>query len=153
LGSRRFRDALLTIRQSRDAFAEIKENFRGLPYPAITASFWNVGFNDRLRQSRHGRFCTASEKAGIRRRVRIQDAQLTAAKVSNPGFRGKARNSPDISKGISQSGMCKFESSEVGLAVASVTLFSSPNKYLRIGSPLVTDPRADFSDSHFHWDH
>ena len=49
--------------------------------------------------------------------MRIQDAQLTAAKVSNPGFRGKARNSPDISKGISQSGMCKFESSEVSQPV------------------------------------
>jgi hypothetical protein len=70
-----------------------------------------------LRQSRHGRFCTASEKAGIRRRVRIQNAQLTAAKVSNPGFRGKAGIPPDISKGISQSGMCEFESSEVSQAL------------------------------------
>jgi hypothetical protein len=52
----------------------------------------------------------------IQRRVHIQDAQLPAAKVSNPRFRGKARNSPDISKGISRSGMCKFESSEVSQA-------------------------------------
>ena len=78
-----------------------------------------------LRQSRHDRFCTASEKAGIRRRVRIQNAQLTAAKVSNPGFRGKARNSPDISKGISQSGMCKFESSDVSRAVSQLEIVHS----------------------------
>jgi hypothetical protein len=45
--------------------------------------------------------------------VQIEYAQLTAAKVSNPKFRGKRGNSPDISKGISQSGMCRFESSEV----------------------------------------
>jgi hypothetical protein len=44
-------------------------------------------------------------------------SQLTAAKVSNPGFRRKARNSADNSKGISQLGMYKFESSEVSQAV------------------------------------
>jgi hypothetical protein len=48
--------------------------------------------------------------------VRIQYPQLTAAKVSNPKFRGKCGNFLDISKGISQSGMCKFESSEVSQA-------------------------------------
>jgi hypothetical protein len=45
--------------------------------------------------------------------VRGQNAQLTAAKVSAPGFGGKCGNSPDISKGIHQLGMCKFESSQV----------------------------------------
>jgi hypothetical protein len=49
--------------------------------------------------------------------VRIEYAQLTAAKVSNPKFRRKRGNSPDISKGISQSGMCKFESSEVNVSL------------------------------------
>jgi hypothetical protein len=44
-------------------------------------------------------------------------AQLTAAKVSNPKFRGKVGNSLDISKGICQSGMCKFESSRPSQAV------------------------------------
>jgi hypothetical protein len=54
--------------------------------------------------------------SGILRRVRIQYPQLTAAKVSNPKFRGKCGNFLDISKGISQSGICKFESSEVSQA-------------------------------------
>jgi hypothetical protein len=49
--------------------------------------------------------------------VRIWDIQLPAAKVSNPNFEEKSGNSPDISKGISQSGMCKFESSQVSQAV------------------------------------
>jgi hypothetical protein len=49
--------------------------------------------------------------------VRIRNAQLLAAKVSNPGFRGNVRNSPDISKGISELGMCEFESSQVSQAV------------------------------------
>jgi hypothetical protein len=49
--------------------------------------------------------------SGILRGVRIQYPQLTAAKVSNPKFRGKRGNFLDISKGNSQSGMCKFESS------------------------------------------
>jgi hypothetical protein len=49
--------------------------------------------------------------------VRIRDIQLPAAKVSNPNFAEKSGNSPDISKGISQSGMCKFESSQVSQAV------------------------------------
>jgi hypothetical protein len=49
--------------------------------------------------------------------VRIRDTQLPAAKVSNPDFEEKCGNSPDISKGISQSGMCKFESSRVSQAV------------------------------------
>jgi hypothetical protein len=48
--------------------------------------------------------------------VRIKDTQLPAAKVSNPNFAKKSRNSPDISKGISQSGMYKFESSQVSQA-------------------------------------
>jgi hypothetical protein len=65
----------------------------------------------------HDRFCTASGKAGIQRRVRIQDAQLTAAKVSNPDFEEKCGNSPDISKGISQLGIYRFESSEVSQAL------------------------------------
>ena len=44
-------------------------------------------------------FCTAYQKAGIQRRVRIQNAQLTAAKVSNPRFRGKVRKFPRHFKG------------------------------------------------------
>jgi hypothetical protein len=103
-----------------------------VPYRASGLVHWHKAdvsgpANDfcSLRQSRHDRFCTASEKAGIRRRVRIQNAQLTAAKVSNPGFRGKARNSPDISKGISQSGMCKFESSDVSQAVSQLEIVHS----------------------------
>jgi hypothetical protein len=48
--------------------------------------------------------------------VRIRNAQLLAAKVSNPRFRGKVRNSPDISKGIFELGMCEFESSQVSQA-------------------------------------
>jgi hypothetical protein len=52
-----------------------------------------------MRQRRRSRFCTAPEKAGIQRRVRIQDAQLTAAKVSNPRFRGKVRKFPRHFKG------------------------------------------------------
>jgi hypothetical protein len=43
--------------------------------------------------------------------------QLSAAKVSNPKFGEKVRNSSGISKGILNSGMCKFESSQVSQAV------------------------------------
>ena len=69
----------------------------------------HIGFGSRafLNPNRSG------SASGILRRVRIQYPQLTAAKVSNPKFRGKCGNFLDISKGISQSGMCKFESSEV----------------------------------------
>jgi hypothetical protein len=49
--------------------------------------------------------------------VRIRNTQLLAAIVSNPRFRGKVRNSPDISKGISELGMCEFESSQISQAV------------------------------------
>jgi hypothetical protein len=38
-------------------------------------------------------------------------------KSPTPNFEEKCGNSPDISKGISQSGMCKFESSQVSQAV------------------------------------
>lgn len=69
-----------------------------------------------LRQSRHWR-SSRKHASGNLRRVRIRDIQLPAAKVSNPNFAGKSGNSPDISKGISQSGMCKFESSQVSHAV------------------------------------
>ena len=58
------------------------------------------------------------------RRVRIQKAQLLAAKVSSPNFAEKSRNSPDISKGISQSGMYKFESSQVSQAVTQSKIAS-----------------------------
>jgi hypothetical protein len=43
--------------------------------------------------------------------------QLLAAKVSAPEFWGNVRNSADTSKGFFQSGMCKFESSQVSQAV------------------------------------
>jgi hypothetical protein len=43
--------------------------------------------------------------------------QLSAAKVSNPKFGEKVRNSPDISKGIFHLGICKFESSQVSQPV------------------------------------
>jgi hypothetical protein len=46
-----------------------------------------------------GRLCTTPEKAGIQRRVRIQNAQLTAAKVSNSILRGKVRKFPRHFKG------------------------------------------------------
>ena len=72
-----------------------------------------------LKQNRHDR-CDRPPKNPrtegtrlIQRRVRIEYDQLTAAKVSNPKFREKRGNSSDISMGISQSGMCKFESSQV----------------------------------------
>jgi hypothetical protein len=48
--------------------------------------------------------------------------QLPAAKVSNPNFEEKSGNSPDISKGISQSGMCKFEASQVSQAVTQLKI-------------------------------
>jgi hypothetical protein len=50
--------------------------------------------------------------------VRIQYDQLSAAKVSNPEFRGKRGNSPDISKGIFQSGMWEFDPFVVSQALA-----------------------------------
>jgi hypothetical protein len=83
--------------------------------------------------------------------VRIQYAQLTAAKVSNPRFREKCGNSPDISRGISQLGMCKFESSEVSQAVRQsertpLILAESPANggLLRISNQ---SPGSDFGHS------
>jgi hypothetical protein len=46
---------------------------------------------------------------------RILSLQLQKSPI--PDFEEKCGNSSDISKGISQLGMCKFESSEVGPAV------------------------------------
>jgi hypothetical protein len=69
--------------------------------------------------------CTTQSKkhaSGNLRRVRIRDIQLPAAKVSNPNFAEKNGNSPDISKGISQSEMCKFESSQVSQAVTQLEI-------------------------------
>ena len=66
-----------------------------------------------MRHAKRRRDCSASR---VLRRMRIEYAQLTAAKVSNLKFRGRSGNSLDISKGISQSAMCKFESSQVSHA-------------------------------------
>jgi hypothetical protein len=49
--------------------------------------------------------------------MRIFNLRLEAAKVSNLNFGEKSVNSPDISKGISRSGMYKFESSRLSQAV------------------------------------
>jgi hypothetical protein len=71
------------------------------------------------------------------RRVRIQKAQLLAAKVSNPRF--QARKFPDISKRISQSGMCKFESSQVSQAV----------RLSQVGPQLIAEKPANGGLSEF----
>ena len=57
--------------------------------------------------------------------MRIEDAQPPAAKVSNPKFLGKVRNSSDISKGIFRSGMYKFESSQVSQLVRQLEIVES----------------------------
>jgi hypothetical protein len=57
--------------------------------------------------------------------VRIRNAQLLAAKVSSPRFRGKVGNSPDISKAIFELGMCEFESSQVSQAVTQPEIVSN----------------------------
>ena len=44
---------------------------------------------------------------------------LQLQKSPTPDFEEKCGNSPDISKGISQSGMCKFESSQVSQPVTA----------------------------------
>jgi hypothetical protein len=62
-------------------------------------------------------------------------------KSPTPNFEGKCGNSPDISKGISQSGMCKFESSEVELAVQP-TKFSA-----KVASKLGNTEFALFASS------
>jgi hypothetical protein len=48
--------------------------------------------------------------------MRIQNPQLVAAKVSKLEFRGKEGNSPDISMGFFQLGMCEFDPSQVSQA-------------------------------------
>jgi hypothetical protein len=48
--------------------------------------------------------------------VRIWDARLTVAKVSDLKFREKTGNSFEISNGFSHSGICEFESSQVSQA-------------------------------------
>jgi hypothetical protein len=49
--------------------------------------------------------------------MRIQNSQLVAAKVSKLEFRGRRENSPDISMGFFQLGMCEFDPSQVSQAV------------------------------------
>jgi hypothetical protein len=46
---------------------------------------------------------------------RVRSSQLQKSPISD--FDEKCGNSPDISKGISKSEMCKFESSQVSQAV------------------------------------
>jgi hypothetical protein len=54
---------------------------------------------------------------------------LQLQKSPTPDFEEKCGNSPDISKGISQMGMCKFESSEVSHAFQrSARLSKRPGK-------------------------
>ena len=104
-----------------------------------------------LRQNRHGRFCTASEKSGSQRRVHIQNTQLPAAKVSSPKFPGKVRNSPDISKGIFESGMWEFESSQVSHPVRrpekmSLILTERPTNR-GLSGMIDRSPGSDFGHS------
>jgi hypothetical protein len=67
------------------------------------------------------RFCTGPEKPESRDGCVSRDAQLTAAKSPTPDFEEKCGNCPDISKGISQSGIYRFESSEVSQALRQFT--------------------------------
>lgn len=90
------------------------------------------GFRAFLNPNRSG------SASGILRRVLIQYPQLTAAKVSNPKCRGKCGNFLDISKGISQSGMCKFESSEVSHPVLRLATVCN----LRLTGPEIPAFRA-----------
>jgi hypothetical protein len=76
---------------------------------------------------------------------------LQLQKSPTPGFEEKWGNSPDISKGISQLGMCKFESSQVSQAVRrseklSLILVERPANggLLRIGHQ---SPGSDFGHS------
>src|ERR1700682_4587429 len=74
---------------------------------------------------------TASEKAPERTSTPRQESRdgcvsgmlsLQLQKSPTPNFEEKCGNSSDISKGISQSGMCKFESSEVSQAVTQLEI-------------------------------
>jgi hypothetical protein len=76
---------------------------------------------------------------------------LQLQKSPTPDFEEKYGNSPDISKGISQLGMCKFESSQVSQAVRrseklSLILVERPANggLLRIGHQ---SPGSDFGHS------
>jgi hypothetical protein len=53
---------------------------------------------------------------------RIRDINFQLQKSLTPDFEEKRGNSPDISKGISQLGMCKFESSRPSQAVPCAEL-------------------------------
>jgi hypothetical protein len=55
-------------------------------------------------------------------------------KSPTPDFEEKRGNSPDISKGISRSGMCKFESSQVSQAVRRLEI--SPSEMPK-GPPMA----------------
>ena len=68
------------------------------------------------------RFSTGPEKPECRDGCVSRDAQLTAAKSPTPDFEEKCGNCPDISKGISQSGIYRFESSEVSQAVTQLKI-------------------------------
>jgi hypothetical protein len=50
---------------------------------------------------------------------------LQLQKSPTPDFEEKCGNSPDISKGIFQSGMSKFESSQVSQAVTQLKIVAS----------------------------
>lgn len=58
-----------------------------------------------------------SEKSESRDACVSQMLSLQLQKSPTPDFEEKCGNSADVSKGISQLGMCKFESSEVSQAV------------------------------------
>jgi hypothetical protein len=70
-----------------------------------------------FRQSRQSLFCTAPEKPESRDGCVSKMLSLQLQKSPTPDFEEKCGISADISKGISQLGMCKFESSEVSQAV------------------------------------
>jgi hypothetical protein len=90
--------------------------------------------------------CTQSKKAPgrtwtLRQETRdgsVSEYSAPAAKVSNPNFEEKSGNSPDISKGISQSGMCKFESSQVRVRVEFEPLFERPAAILNYFVMAIT---------------
>jgi hypothetical protein len=66
---------------------------------------------------------------------------LQLQKPPAPNFEEKCGNSPDISKGISQSGMCKFESSQVSQSVSQLKIVQSQIREMPANCGLLQSHR------------
>jgi hypothetical protein len=85
--------------------------------PACQPPFARITIFALLGQSRPAGSAQRPKKPESRDGCSSRMLSSQLQKSLTPDFEEKCGNSPDISKGISQLGICKFESSEVSQAV------------------------------------